>query len=327
MRVLVTGAAGFLGSHVVAALRADGHEVRALVRPGRPRTTIKTPGTEIAEGDLLDEKSLRQACRGVEALVHCAAQRGNWSRRLREQRQTNVEGTARLYRAAHDHHLARIVHVSTIATLGGDRAGKPRDETAICNLTALRFPYVDSKLESEERARSAAWVGMPVVIVNPGHLAGPRLDGRLPTAVAKLAQGRMRWVPRGGVSVADVADVAQATVAALARGRVGERYVLGGHNLSHLEFYAALARAMGVAPPAHSIPAWVAWTLARGAGALDLARLSRPRFAPEVFRAWGLYLYADSSKAVRELGYAIRPLEEIARRTVGAPIGRPDAQD
>src|SRR6266850_5915460 len=123
MRVLVTGAAGFLGSHVVAVLRSNGDEVRALVRPGRPRPWIEALGAEIAEGDLLDEGSLRQACRGIDALVHCAAQRGNWSRRLREQRQTNVEGTARLYRAAHDHHLSRIVHVSTIATLGGDREG------------------------------------------------------------------------------------------------------------------------------------------------------------------------------------------------------------
>ncbi len=321
MRVLVTGATGFLGSHVVAALRSGGHTVRALVRPGSARTWIEGAGTEIVQGDLLDEPSLRQACRDVEALVHCAALRGSSARRRREQRQTNVEGTARLYRAAHDHHLARIVHVSTLSTLGADRRGTPRDESGVCDLAALRISYVDTKFEGEERARAAAWAGMPVVIVNPGHLAGPRLDGRVPTPVARLARGRVRWVPAGGVSIADVEDVAQAIVAALQQGRVGERYALGGHNVEHLQFHAALAREMGVEPPSFAVPASVAWMLARGASVLDQLRLSRTRFAPEVFRAWGWYVYADSSKAQRELGYRIRPFEEIVKRTVGAHRG------
>jgi len=317
MRVLVTGAAGFLGSHVVSTLRSRGEEVRALVRPGRPRAWVEATGAEIVEGDLLDEKSLRQACRGVDAVVHCAALRGNRSRRRREQRQTNVEGTARLYRAAHDHHVSRIVHVSTIATLGADRVGVPRNEESAGNLVGIGLPYVDSKRESEERALSAAWAGMPVVILNPAHLAGPRLDGRVPSPVARLARRRMRFVPCGGVSVADVEDVARSTADALVRGRVGERYLLGGHNLEHKEFYAALARGMSLPPPVFRVPPFVARALALATGVLDLARLSRPPFSPEVFRAWGWYLYADSSKAERELGYQIRPLEEIVARTIG----------
>jgi dihydroflavonol-4-reductase len=317
MRVLVTGAAGFLGSHVVSTLRSRGEEVRALVRPGRPHGWVEATGAEIVEGDLLDEKSLRQACRGVDALVHCAALRGNRSRRRREQRQTNVEGTARLYRAAHDHHVSRIVHVSTIATLGADRVGVPRNEESAGNLVGIGLPYVDSKRESEERALSAAWAGMPVVILNPAHLAGPRLDGRVPSPVARLARRRMRFAPCGGVSVADVEDVARSTADALVRGRVGERYLLGGHNLEHKEFYALLARGMGLPPPVFRVPPFVARALALATGVLDLARLSRPPFSPEVFRAWGWYLYADSSKAERELGYRIRPLEEIVARTIG----------
>src|SRR5438093_11859296 len=137
MIVLVTGAAGFLGSHVVRSLRSHGHAVRALVRPGRPHAWIDGPGVEIREGDLLDEKSLRQACRGVEGLVHCAAQRGNWSRRMREQRQVNAEGTARLYRAAYDHAVGRIVHVSTVVTFGANRDAKPLDESSSCNIRHL----------------------------------------------------------------------------------------------------------------------------------------------------------------------------------------------
>jgi dihydroflavonol-4-reductase len=319
MRVLVTGGTGFLGSHVVRALRSRGEDVRVLARPGRPTATVDGTGAEIAEGDLLDEKSLRQACRGVDALVHCAAHRGNWSRVVDEQRKVNVEGTARLYRAAHDHRLARIVHVSTLGTLGADRSGVPRDETSTCNLHHLALPYVESKHESEQRAFSAAWAGMPVVVVNPSHLAGPRLDGRLPSPVRKLAGGRMRFVPAGGISVADVADVADGIVAALDRGAAGERYVLGGHNLTQRAFFERLAEAMSVRPPGLVLPASASWLLARAAAALDLVHLSRPPWAPEVFRVHGLYVYADSSKAERALGYRIRPLDEIVRRTVGHP--------
>lgn len=318
MRVLVTGAAGFLGSHVVRTLRARGEDVRALVRPGRPRAWVEATGAKIAEGDLLDEKSLRQACRGVDALVHCAALRGNRSRRRHLQRQTNVEGTARLYRAAHDHHLARIVHVSTLATMGGDLEGVPRNEECAGNLVGIGLPYVDSKRESEERALSAAWAGMPVVIVNPGHLAGPRLDGLVPTPVARLRRRRVRFAPSGGVSVADVEDVARTIADALVRGRAGERYLLGGHNLEHREFYALLARGMGLPPPTYRVPPFVGRALAIGFAPLDLVRLSRPPFSPEIYRAWGWYLYSDSSKARRELGYEIRPLEEIIARTIGS---------
>jgi dihydroflavonol-4-reductase len=289
--------------------------VRGLARPGRDASALAAAGAEVATGDLLDDASLRRATRGMEGLVHCAARRGNWSREVAEQRAVNVEGTARLYRAAHDHGLARIVHVSTVGTLGANRDGKLLDESCRCNIRHLDLPYVESKLEAEERALSAAWAGMPVVVVNPGHLAGPRLDGRASSAVAKLAAGRMRWVPSGGITVGDVEDVAQTTITALERGRVGERYVLGGHNLELVAFYAALARAMGVRPPRIVVPRIAARVLALGAGVVDAVGLSRPPWAPEVFRSWGWYLYADCGKAVRELDHRIRPLEEIARRT------------
>jgi len=317
MDVLVTGATGFLGSHVAARLMARGHRVRGLVRAGRDASALAAAGAEVATGDLLDEGSLRQACRGRTGLVHCAAMTGNWSRRAAEQRAVNVEGTARLYAAAQDLGIARIVHVSTIATLGANRDGRPLTESSACNIRDLRLPYVESKLESEERALSTARDGLPVVVVNPCHLVGPRFDGRLPAEVARLATRRMRLAPPGGVSVADVEDVADSILVALERGVVGERYLLGGHDLDFVEFYAGLARTMGVAGPSGTYPIAVGWTLARAAGVLDLVGLSRPQFAPERFRFWGWYTFADSSKAARVLGHRIRPLEEVLVRTAG----------
>ena len=156
---------------------------------------------------------------------------------------------------------------------------------------------------------------MPITVVNPAMLVGPRLDGRGPAGyVTRLARGKLRWIPPGGSSVCDVADVAAGTVLALERGRVGERYLLGGPNLSWRELYGALARELGVPAPRRSVPGFAAASLARGAALLDLVRLSRPPWTPEIFRSWGWYAYADSGKAERELGYRSRSAAEIVRR-------------
>jgi dihydroflavonol-4-reductase len=262
----------------------------------------------------MDEKSLRLACRGAVSLVHCAALRSHWSRRNHEQRHVNVEGTARLYRAAHDHGLARIVHVSSIATLGATRDRELVDESCVCNTRHLHLNYVDTKVESEERAKAGAWGGMPIVIVNPSFLVGPRHDTHVPTAVARMRKGGVRWVMRGGVSIADVEDVARGTIAALEKGRPGERYVLAGHNIEWKEFYGRLARELGSSASTIVMPNAAAWILARATGCLDLFGLSRPPWTPEVFRAAGWFAFADSSKAKRELDYTIRPLDSILRR-------------
>jgi dihydroflavonol-4-reductase len=311
--VLVTGAGGFLGAHVVARLCMEGRPVRALVRPERPRPFLEKMGAEVAVGDLGDEKSLRSACRGATAIVHCAGVRSTGARRATEQRLTNVEGTARLFRAAQDHGVERIVHVSTAAVLGADREGVPRDETSPCNLRALAIPYVESKLEAEERALSAAWGGMPVVVVNPAWLVGPRLDGRPPTIVVQVEAG-LSWVAPGGISVADVEDATLGVVAALDRGRVGERYLLGGHNLPRREVYAAVARALGRPAKLRTIPAWWNAVMERATTLADVVRLARAPWTPDAFRTHGLWMYADSSKAARELGYRIRPFEETVER-------------
>jgi len=314
MTVLVTGAGGFLGSHAVAQLRARGIPVRAMVRPGHSRPWLAEQGVEVVQADLRDERGLRNACRGARALLHCAAHKGLWSRGNREQRQVNVEGTAALLRAAHDRGLERIVHVSTTAAVGGTREPEPLDEHASWNLHSAHVSYVTTKHEAEERALCAAWAGMPVVVVNPGALLGPRLFGPSASTLARLRSGEVRWVPPGGTSVCDVEDVASGCLAALERGRIGERYILGGHNLSWAELYGGLARSLGVAPPRARIPTLALGPLRFAASALDLAGLARPPWTPEVFRTWGWYTFADSSKAIRELGYAIRPQAEMLAR-------------
>ena len=318
MKVLVTGAGGFLGSHVVRALHARGHEVRAMVRPGRPRAHVEGWG-EVVEGDLLDEALLRKVSRDCGGLIHCAARMGYWSRRNAEQRAVNVEGTSKLLRAAHANGTARIVHVSSIATIGASADGTVLDETHRWNPRALRIHYVTSKKEAEERAFAAAWAGMHVVVVNPSMLVGPRLDGRPPSAtVTRIARGETRWVPPGGTSVADVEDVADACVDALTKGRSGERYILGGANTTWSDLYAAIAAELRVRAPNRRMPMVAVRALRVATSGLDTFGLSRPPWTPEIFRSYGLYAFVDSSKARRELGYAPRPLNEVIARVCAA---------
>lgn len=315
MRVLVTGGTGFLGAYVVDGLIQGGHEVRALVRPGRPHDVIKSRGAEPAEGNLTDESSLRRACSGVEGLVHCAARSGFWSRQNEEQRRINVEGTSALYRAAHGMKVRRIVHVSSIAAVGINRDGAVMDEASRWTGVHRSMNYVITKRESEERALAAARAKMPIVVVNPGALMGPRLDGSPPAwHLRRIAEGRTRWAPKGGSSLVDVEDVSGGVIAALERGRFGERYILGGHNITWRALYEMVARHVGARQSLREIPLFVNRALVFGGTLLDIARLSRPPWTPELFRLWGWYSWMDSSKAREELGYAFRPLEETIGR-------------
>ncbi len=315
--VLVTGAGGFLGSHVVRALLATGERPRALVRSGRVPDFLRRSDVTCVEGDLLDERSLTAACRGAQALVHCAARTGFWSRQNGEQRKVNVEGTAALYRAAHRMGIERIVHVSSVAAVGATRDGSVLDETTVWNLRPIRVNYATTKHAGEQRALAAAHGGMPLVVVNPAAILGPRLDGRSSSSLlARVALGRQRFTPAGGASVTDVEDVARAILRALDVGRVGERYILAGHNLTWEALFAAAARLKEVpAPRLHLGPRWtgaVAWGLTW----LDRLRLTRPPWTPEIWRSYGWYSWYDSDKARRELGYTVRPLEEILRRSL-----------
>jgi dihydroflavonol-4-reductase len=320
IRVLVTGARGFLGAHVSQRLLQSGARVRALVRPGQTAPHLESEGVELAEGDLLDEPSLRRACRGADALIHCAARTGYWSRQNQLQRATIVEGTAALLRAVQGSGVGRIVHVSSIATVGASANAGVLDEQHVWNARALRINYVTSKHEAEHRALAAAWAGMDLVVVNPCALIGPRLDGKPGSAlVRRSASGNASWIPPGGTSIADVEDVALGVVSALERGRPGERYILGGHNISWRELDQRIASLAHVAPSRRHVPRAALPFLRAGAGVLDWMRLARPPWTPEIFRAWGWFAYVDSGKAQRELGYGFRPLEESLARTLNLP--------
>jgi dihydroflavonol-4-reductase len=321
MRVLVTGATGFLGAHVLHTLLREGHEVRALVRPGQRRNHIRMVGAELFEGDLLDTSSVRAACDDVQGLVNCAARVGYRSQQNALMDKVNVDAVTTLLRAAHEAGLERVVHVSTAGAVGVSRSGEILDESSMWSLESRLVHYTLTKRRGEERALAAAWGGMPVVVVNPSTIFGPRLDGLPPSPILMgIERGRLPWIPPGGVSVTDVSDVAQGIVSALTRGRPGERYLLSGHNLTWQQLYQAIVDVTGGRlPKKHLTVKRLARKLAK-ARILNAVRLARFPETPEVLRSYGTYGWYDSTKAARELGFETRPLPDLLRHALGQRI-------
>jgi dihydroflavonol-4-reductase len=316
MDVLVTGAGGYLGGHVVRALTEAGHEPRALVRREDQVSALEAMGARVFMGGLFDEQSLHRAARGADGLIHCAARMGYWSKQDAEQRRVNVDGTAAVLRVAHRRAVARVVHVSSIVAVGmrRDRTPMTEDEPWV-GLARPKAMYVSSKREGEERALAAARSGLPLTVVNPGALFGPRADGRTRGGlVAGILRGDRGRVQPGGSTVADVRDVAVGCVLALEKGAVGRRYLLGDTNVSWCEFATAIASRAGLPFPKGEYPPALGAVLARGAGVLDALGLSRPPWAPERYRFWGWTTYADNSRAREELGYAPGGLEALVER-------------
>jgi len=315
--VLVTGATGFVGGHVVRVLVESGAEVRALVRPdAAPEKVMRFqelyPDVRVARGDLLDERSLAEAVRGADQLVHCAARMGYWSRFNALQHRVNVDGTVNLLRQARKKRLSKIVHVSSIATIGCNRNGELlTEETPWTGQRRPRIYYVATKREAEERALAAASAGAPVTVVNPSMMLGAHLLQDREKGFQASARSGVTRVPRGGPSVAHVKDVARGILAALERGRVGERYILAGANCSWLELHTAIAQRSGAAPPRGEYSPLRGMALERATTLLDHLHLSRPRWAPERWRAWGWYSHASCMKAERELGYQPPALPDV----------------
>lgn len=314
MTVLVTGATGFVGSAVARRLLARGESVRLLARAGGDRRNIEGLDAEIAVGDLRDEASLRRAVTGCRALYHVAADYRIWAPRVSELYEANVAGTERLMRAAADAGIERILYTSSVATLGVPTGGRPGDEDTPVSLQDMIGHYKRSKFLAEEAVRRMARdEGLPVVIVNPSTPVGPRDIKPTPTGrlIVAAASGRMPAYVDTGLNVAHVDDVAAGHLLAFDKGRIGERYVLGGHDMTLAEILRAVARIAGGEAPRVKLPrrlifpvAVVAETWARVAGG------GEPMVTVDGLKMAKKLMFFSSAKAERDLGYRHRPAEE-----------------
>lgn len=321
--VLVTGATGFVGSHLVEQLRGRGVPVRGLVRPETSSDWLEARGVEIVRGDLLDPDSLDAACAGCAGVFHCAALAG-WVRDPSRYRAVNVRGTASLLNAARRAGADRFVHTSSVVTVG-ERRGETATEDTPHRGTFLR-EYDRSKYEAEELARREAGRGLPVVITNPTGVIGPRSRGLTAQTLVAYLQRRLPALPDpdNRINFVHVDDVAAGTLAAWERGRPGERYILGGTNATIGEIFALCEKITGVPAPRRRLPRPVENVVA---ALLDLRATvtgEAPPLSRDLLRVARHGLVADSSKAERELGYRHRDLETALRQTLDWFIERGD---
>jgi dihydroflavonol-4-reductase len=309
MKALVTGATGFVGSAVVRQLLAHGWEVRALVRPESDRRNVQQLPLETVVGDLRDSVSLDAACSGCDALFHVAADYRLWTRNSAELYRTNLEGTRNIMRAALQADMQRVVYTSSVATLGVPADGTPGNEETPATVAEMVGDYKRSKYLAEQAVRRMARDGAPIVIVNPSTPIGPRDVKPTPTGrmVLEAARGRTPAYVDTGLNIAHVDDVAAGHLLAYERGRTGERYILGGENLTLQEILFMVAECARRRPPTVRLPLDVLVPLAYASEALAWMTGRAPQLTLDSLRMARKHMYFSSAKAERELGYRSRP--------------------
>jgi len=319
MRTFVTGGTGFIGGAVVRRLLETGHEVRALVRPGADTRQLQGLAVERVEGDLLDRASLRRGMAGCGWVFHVAALYSYWGYPREHFSKVNVEGTRQVLEVARDEGIERIVYTSSIAALGVHKDGSPATEDTPSTLADRIGPYQRSKFLAEEVARSFVLQGVPVVIVNPSSPVGIGDHKPTPTGqiIVDFLNGRIFGYVDTGLNVVDVEDVAAGHLLAAERGQVGQRYILGGENLTLKQILDVLAEASGKPQVRLRIPHWVAlcWSYID----VTMAKLISSHMAaatPEKVRLARRYEFFDPGKAVRELGLPQTPARVALRKAV-----------
>ena len=317
---LVTGASGFVGSALVRKLIAVQHQVRVLLRPASDRRNIEGLHLEVALGDLADVGSLKRALEGCTALFHVAADYWLWARHPQQIYESNVAGTANIMQAALKAGVKRVVYTSSVATLGLNADGSPADENTPVTLDEMIGHYKRSKFLAEaEVKRMIADQALPAVIVNPSTPVGPRDIKPTPTGrmVLDAACGRTPAYVDTGLNLVHVDDVAQGHLLAFERGVVGERYILGGRNMTLKEILNEVARITGQKPPRVKLPHNLVLPIAYLAQAWAwLTDGPEPRATVDGVRLSKKYMYFSIEKARRELGYNPRPVEDALKDAV-----------
>jgi dihydroflavonol-4-reductase len=314
MRIFVTGGSGFIGSVVVRMLVERGDEVACLVRPTSTTTRIDDVPHHRVEGDVRDLDSLRRGMEGCTGVVHLASL-SSWTLIDSPEMSATVEdGTRNVLQAAQEHDVPRVVFVSSLTAVGA--SGEPRVQDEFSTYTLADEPgllYSQAKWRAERTCAEFCRAGLPVVVVNPGEVYGPN-DHALITAANLLdfARSDPVLVCKGGISVAHVDDVALGILRALDRGRAGERYILGGENLTVRELAALTLELVDMRKRIVSVPNGVIRAVTRVATALSIPLPYNPKLIPYVTRFW----FADSSKARKELGVEFRS----ARDTLAATL-------
>ena len=317
---LVTGGTGFVGANLVRELLSDGREVRVLARPGGDRRALAGLSVEIVDGDLLQPPSLRSALRGVSTLFHVAADYRLWAADPSALFRANVDGTRSLLQASAEAGVARIVYTSTVGALGIPKDGTLGTEETSVTVHDMVGPYKRSKFMAEQVALEFARGGLPVVIVNPSAPVGPWDVKPTPTGqmIVDALHGRLFATVDTGLNLVHVRDVARGHILAEAKGRVGEKYILGhmDGNLTLAAIGRLISELSGCRAPRVRIPYAVAWCAA--ACSEGFARLTGgvPKVPLNAVRMARKRMFFSPAKAVSELGLPQTDVREAVRDAV-----------
>jgi dihydroflavonol-4-reductase len=319
MKALVTGATGFVGSHVARLLADQGAELRLLVRPTSLTANLEGIAGERVAGDLRDPESLRKAMAGCEAVFHVAADYRLWTREPQEMYRSNVEGTRNVIQMAQETGVRRVVYTSSVATMGFTSNGHLADENSPVSLGDMIGHYKRSKFQAEQVALEAGRSEVDVVVVNPTTPVGERDIKPTPTGriVVDFLKGKFPAYVDTGLNLVDVTEVARGHMAALEKGKRGERYILGGENLTLKQILDKLAAITGLPSPRVKLP----YAVAMASGMVDTAVTGlllrrEPRVTVDAVRMGRKKMFVSSAKAERELSWKIVPVDNALRRAV-----------
>jgi len=324
LKAFVTGATGFLGSHVARALAEQGARLRLLVRPTSDSRNIDDLAADRVIGDLRDAASIQKAVTGCDVVFHVAADYRLWVRDPGEMYRSNVEGTRYLFEAARKQGVRRVVYTSSVATMGfpscaASRNGHVADEESPVSLADMIGPYKRSKFMAEQVAVDAARSGVDVVIVNPTTPIGERDIKPTPTGriVVDFLKRKFPAYVETGLNLVDAMECARGHLQALEKGRSGERYILGGENLTLKQILDRLAAITGLTSPTVKLP----YVFALATGVVDEMLTGRllgrePRATIDAVRMGRKMMFVSSAKAERELGWRMVPVDGALRRSV-----------
>ena len=317
MLAFVTGATGFLGSHVARVLAEQGASLRLLVRANSNTKNIADLKADLVTGDLRDPSSFEKAIAGCDAVFHVAADYRLWVRDPEEMYRSNVEGTRAILEAARKGNVRRVVYTSSVATMGFTTSGAPADEDSPVSLANMIGPYKRSKFMAEQVAIEAARNGTDVVVVNPTTPIGERDIKPTPTGriVVDFLKKKFPAYVDTGLNLVDATECARGHIAALEKGRRGERYILGGENLTLKQILDKLAVITGLPSPTIRVP----YFMALATGVVDEVVTGRilgrePRATIDAVRMGRKKMFVVSTKAKRELGWKVVPVDGALRR-------------
>jgi dihydroflavonol-4-reductase len=319
MLTFVTGATGFVGSHVARVLAEQGADLRLLVRTASDTRNIDGLHAERVTGDLRDPASIENAMAGCDTVFHVAADYRLWVRDPEQMYRANVEGTRTILDAACKNRVRRVVHTSSVATMGFTSNGHLADENSPVKLDSMIGPYKRSKFMAEQLALKAGASGMDVVVVNPTTPVGEQDIRPTPTGriVVDFLKKKFPAYVDTGLNLVDVRECARGHLTALEKGRSGERYILGGENLTLKQILDKLAAITGLPSPKVKVP----YVMALATGVVDEIVTGRilgrePRATIDAVRMGRKKMFVSSAKAERELGWSPSPVEGALRRAV-----------